>query len=165
MEVDLCEDPYVAALLLVIGEVNMDVCDYREEGQNWEIIDVVINFVNIFLLKEILPMFGHIPFFTSAIVLMLLSSKYWQMYLWSARRVLGGGFGWVLPPTRFCSSPNLLIGGWGTRPPWFPEGSWGNHCRLNNRHIYLIVVTLLSTLWWVGKLQSCCATSTFHCLR
>ena len=162
---NLCEDPYIATLFIVILVVNSNVCDCREQGQNWEIIDVITSFINIFLLKAIPPMFGQIPFFTSATVLMLLSPKYWKMYLCSASGVLEGGFDWVLPPTRFCSPTKLMIRGWGTRPPLFPEESWRNHFCLNNRRIYLSIVCLLSTLGWVGILHPCFVSSTFLYLR
>ena len=90
---DFCEDPDIAALLTVKGVVNGNFCDCRKEGQILEFIDMIFIFVSIVLLKEIISMFGHIPFFTSARVLMLLSSTYWQMYRYRASRVLGGGFG------------------------------------------------------------------------
>ena len=90
---DLCEDSYIATLLLVFVAINIDVFDSREEGHYREIINMVSIFINIFLLKAIPPKFDQIPFFTSAMVLMLFPTKYWQMYLCPASGVLEGGFG------------------------------------------------------------------------
>ena len=69
---NFCEDPYVAALLLVNVEININACDRMEERQSLEFIYAVIISVNIFLQKEIPPIFGHIAFFTSVMLLMLL---------------------------------------------------------------------------------------------